>query len=185
MAPGRWSIYQPVAGRAWAIVLTVPAQQTQQLALEIALPLSVMLVILALFALISLRLGLRVVTRSLQKLSSEADRIAQGQLDRPLQVDGEDEVGQLGHAFEQMRVSLQDRLEELNRLLVVSQGRCFYAGDGRKLSNRSWKRLWPEEPAQRAWYFHRSCCQKRRLNCLHGFQPGSHVIHTHTWMNRS
>lgn len=114
--------YQPVAGRAWAIVLTVPAQETQQLALEIALPLSVMLVILALFALVSLRVGLRVVTRSLQRLASEADRIAQGQLDRPLQVEGEDEVGQLGRAFEQMRVSLQDRMEELNRLLVVSRG---------------------------------------------------------------
>ena len=53
--------YQPVAGRAWAIVLTVPAQETQQLALEIALPLSGMLVVLALFALVSLRVGLRVV----------------------------------------------------------------------------------------------------------------------------
>jgi signal transduction histidine kinase len=114
--------YQPVAGRAWAIVLTVPAQETQQLALEIALPLSGMLVALAIFALIILRVGLRVVTRSLQKLASEADRIAQGQLDRPLQVEGEDEVGQLGRAFEQMRVSLRDRLEELNRLLVVSRG---------------------------------------------------------------
>jgi PAS domain S-box-containing protein len=114
--------YQPVEGRAWAIVLTIPAQQTQQLALEIALPLSVMLVILALFALVILRVGLRAVTRSLQKLASEADRIAQGQLDRPLQVEGEDEVGQLGRAFEQMRVSLQDRLEELNRLLGVSRG---------------------------------------------------------------
>jgi PAS domain S-box-containing protein len=114
--------YQPVAGRAWAIVLTVPAQETQQLALEIALPLSLMLIGLALFALVTLRFGLRVVTRSLQNLASEADRIAQGQLDRPLQVEGEDEVGQLGRAFEQMRVSLRDRLEELNRLLVVSRG---------------------------------------------------------------
>jgi len=114
--------YQPVAGRAWAIVLAVPAQETQQLALEIALPLSLMLIGLALFALVSLRFGLRVVTRSLQNLAAEANRIAQGQLDRPLQIEGEDEVGQLGHAFEQMRVSLHDRLEELNRLLVVSRG---------------------------------------------------------------
>jgi len=114
--------YQPVAGRAWSIVLTVPAQESQQLALEIALPLSVMLVILAMFALVILRVGLRVVTRSLQNLASEADRIAQGQLDRPLQIEGEDEVGQLGRAFEQMRVSLHDRLDELNRLLAVSQG---------------------------------------------------------------
>jgi signal transduction histidine kinase/HAMP domain-containing protein len=114
--------YQPVEGRAWSVVLTVPAQEAQQLALEIALPLSLMIFGLALFALVILRVGLRVVTRSLQNLASEADRIAQGQLDRPLQVDGEDEVGQLGRAFEQMRVSLQARLEELNRLLVVSRG---------------------------------------------------------------
>ena len=114
--------YQPVVGRAWSIVLTVPAQETQQLALEIALPLSLMIFGLALFALVILRVGLRVVTRSLQNLASEADRIAQGQLDRPLQVGGEDEVGQLGRAFEQMRVSLQARLDELNRLLVVSRG---------------------------------------------------------------
>jgi len=114
--------YQPVPGRAWSIVLTVPAQETQQLALEIALPLSVMLVLLALFALVILRIGLRVVTRSLQRLASEADRIAQGQLDQPMQIEGEDEVGQLGRAFEQMRISLRQRLDELNRLLVVSRG---------------------------------------------------------------
>jgi signal transduction histidine kinase len=114
--------YQPVEGRAWSILLTVPAQASQQLALEIAFPLSVMLVIMAFFALIILGVGLRVVTRSLKDLASEADRIAQGQLDRPMKVEGEDEVGQLGRAFEQMRVSLQDRLEELNRLLVVSRG---------------------------------------------------------------
>jgi signal transduction histidine kinase len=114
--------YQPVEGRSWSVVLTVPAQRAQQLALEIALPLSLIIFGLALFALIILRVGLRFVTRSLQNLASEADRIAQGRLDRPLQVSGEDEVGQLGRAFEQMRVSLQARLEELNRLLVVSRG---------------------------------------------------------------
>jgi PAS domain S-box-containing protein len=119
----RQMVYQqPVPGRAWTVVLTIPAQETQQLALEIALPLSVMIIALALFALLILRIGLRVVTRSLQKLSVEANRIAKGQLDQPLQIEGEDEVGQLGHAFEQMRVSLRARLEELNRLLVVSRG---------------------------------------------------------------
>ncbi|MFL7869249.1 MAG: cache domain-containing protein, partial [Anaerolineales bacterium] len=114
--------YQPVTGRAWSIVLTVPAQETQQLALEIALPLSLIIIGLAFFALVTLRVGLRVLTQSLKNLASEADRIAQGQLDRPLQVRGDDEIGQLGGAFEQMRVSLRDRLEELNRLLLVSRG---------------------------------------------------------------
>ncbi len=114
--------YQPVIGRPWAIVLKVPAQQVQQFALDIALPLSLMIIFLALVAMVSLRLGLRVVTGSLQSLATEANRIAQGNLDNPLQVDGVDEVGQLRGAFEQMRSSLQARLEELNRLLQVSQG---------------------------------------------------------------
>lgn len=114
--------YQPVEGRAWAVALTLPAWQAQQLALSIAMPLSVMILILAVVALISLRFGLRVVTGSLQNLAVEANRIAQGKLDRPLVLEGVDEVGQLRRAFEQMRASLQARLDELNRLLIVSQG---------------------------------------------------------------
>ena len=114
--------YQPVEGGPWAIVLMIPASQIQQLALTLALPMSVMIVLLAALALVLLRLGLRVVTGSLQGLAFEANRIAQGKLDHPLQISGVDEVGQLRGAFEQMRVSLAARLDELNRLLIVSQG---------------------------------------------------------------
>lgn len=114
--------YHPVIGRPWAVVLTVPAQRAQQLALNIATPLALMIIVLAVVALVSLRIGLRVVTGSLKGLAVEANRIAQGDLDHPLQLTGEDEVGQLRRAFEQMRVGLQARLEEINRLLQVSQG---------------------------------------------------------------
>ena len=114
--------YQPVEGRAWAVALTIPAWQAQELALLIAMPLSVMILLLAVVALFSLRFGLRTVTGSLHNLAVEADRIAKGNLDHPLKVEGVDEVGQLRRAFEQMRASLQARLEELNRLLAVSQG---------------------------------------------------------------
>jgi signal transduction histidine kinase/HAMP domain-containing protein len=114
--------YQPAQGRPWAIALIVPARRAQQLALTIAAPLSTMIIVLALIALVALRFGLRAVTNSLQTLASEAMRIAQGQLDHSLPVDGVDEVGQLRRSFEQMRVSLHARLEELNRLLLVSQG---------------------------------------------------------------
>ncbi len=113
---------QPVVGQPWAVVLTVPARQVQQLALEIALPLSIMILVLTAFALIALRIGLRIISQSLENLASEAGRIAQGQLDHPLKISGIDEVGQLRRAFEQMRVSLKDRLEELNQLLLVSHG---------------------------------------------------------------
>lgn len=113
---------QPVPGHPWFIVLTVPAQETQQIAIQIALPISIMIVLLGVFALVSLRLSLRAVTGSLRSLAAEAKHISAGKLDRSLPTDGVDEVGELRRAFEQMRLSLQGRLDELNRLLVVSQG---------------------------------------------------------------
>ncbi|HKG55273.1 MAG TPA: ATP-binding protein, partial [Anaerolineales bacterium] len=114
--------YQPVPGYPWAIVLTIPAQETQQLSINIALPISLMIMLLGLIALISLRVNLRSVTGSLQSLATEATYLATGQLDRPLSVEGADEVSELRRAFEQMRVSLQARMQDLNRLLVASQG---------------------------------------------------------------
>src|SRR5690606_20217226 len=40
--------YQPIPGNPWTIVLTVPAQETQKIAIDIALPISVMIVLLGL-----------------------------------------------------------------------------------------------------------------------------------------
>ncbi|MFT3890397.1 MAG: ATP-binding protein [Anaerolineales bacterium] len=114
--------YQPVTGHPWAVVLTIPAQETQQVAIDIAFPISLMIILLGLVALISLRLSLRTVTGSLQNLAAETKHIAQGKFDRPLTTDGVDELADLRRAFEQMRVSLQGRLDELNRLLSASQG---------------------------------------------------------------
>jgi len=114
--------YQPVPGHPWAIALTIPAQEAQQLAIDIALPISLMIILLGIIALASLRLSLRAVTGSLQGLAAEAKHLSTGKLDRPLNTDGMDEVGEMRRSFEQMRVSLQARLDELNRLLVASQG---------------------------------------------------------------
>ena len=113
--------YQPTIGRPWSVVLTVPAGYAQHLALSIAAPLMGMIVLLSFFAVGILRLGVGVITASMQSLAVEANRMAQGELDRPLKVEGEDESGQLRQAFEQLRVRLKNRLDELNRLLVVSQ----------------------------------------------------------------
>jgi PAS domain S-box-containing protein len=114
--------YQPVSGRQWAVVVSVPLQESQQLALQIAAPLLVMIIILFMIAALVLRFSLRAVTASLQNLAQETNRISSGQLDSPLAIDGNDEVGQLRHAFENMRSSLKARLDELNRLLLVSRG---------------------------------------------------------------
>jgi len=114
--------YQPVWGRPWAVITSFPVQDAQQLALQIAAPLLIMIIILFLIAALVLRFSLRTVTASLQNLALETNRISSGQLDNPLATNGNDEVGQLRHAFENMRTSLKARLDELNRLLEVSRG---------------------------------------------------------------
>jgi PAS domain S-box-containing protein len=113
---------QSVLGHPWSVVLSVPARRSQEMALNIAAPLLGMVFILFLAAVFVVRVGLRAVTISLHTLSVEANRIAKGQLDHALAADGEDEVGKLRSSFELMRTSLKARMDELNRLLLVSQG---------------------------------------------------------------
>jgi PAS domain S-box-containing protein len=116
------TFFQPVSGKGWSVVLGVPARRVQQLALNIAVPLMGMILLLGIFSIFLLRYSLRSVTGSLGTLANQARNISQGELDNPLPATGEDEVGQLRQAFEQMRLSLKARLEEQNRLLLVSQG---------------------------------------------------------------
>jgi PAS domain S-box-containing protein len=114
--------YRPVSGQPWSVVLMVPARQAQQLALNIAAPLLAVILLLAGLAFVLMRFSFGMMTSSLKALTEEAERIAQGRLDRPLQVDSVDEIGRLRRAFEKMRLALKSRLDELNRLLLVSQG---------------------------------------------------------------
>jgi PAS domain S-box-containing protein len=114
--------FKPAVGRPSAVVLMLPAQRFQQLAINIAAPLLGMVIILSIVAIGLIRMGLGNVTASLKSLAVETERISQGQLDHALDSVGGDEVGQLRRAFEKMRISLKERLDELNRLLMVSQG---------------------------------------------------------------
>ncbi len=109
-------------GRPWKVVVWVPLRLSQELALQTAAPLAGMMLLFAFVMALILRVMLRLVTSSLRALGEEAEYIASGNLERPLPVDGVDEVGQLRQAFEEMRRSLKARLDELNRLLLVSQG---------------------------------------------------------------
>ncbi len=114
--------YQPVLGSSWGVVARWPARLSQQLALNIALPILAVLLLLATLAYALFRLTLRSVTGSLQGLATEAQRIASGDLKAPLSVKGADEIGRLGAAFETMRGKLSTRVEDTQRLLALSQG---------------------------------------------------------------
>lgn len=118
----RLSFVQPVAGTDnWKVVIELPFSTVLKLAADISQPLLLLLLILGVVAALALSFFTRAITRPIQDLSEAAGNIARGKLDRPIAPSGQDEVGQLGSAFEQMRHSLKGRLDDLSLLLRVSQ----------------------------------------------------------------
>ncbi len=113
---------EQVTGRPWQVVARIPASVAQQIALQIAIPmLGILLLLFGLGALLMFGI-VRVVTRNLARLTEQTARISAGHLEQPILSSGVDEVGRLGKSFEHMRISLKNRLDELNKLLMVSQG---------------------------------------------------------------
>ncbi len=112
----------PIEGRSdWSVVILVPNEVVLALAAQIAVPTLFVLVAMAILALPMAFAVLHRVTVPIEGLLAGVDRIAEGQLDQPVAVKGEDEIGRLGRAFEQMRIRLQERLNELERLLRISR----------------------------------------------------------------
>jgi PAS domain S-box-containing protein len=105
----------------WTAVVIVPHETVLSLATEVAGPLGLFLLLAggALTAVVVLLTGR--LTHPLSSLAEAAGAITQGDLDTPVGVSGEDEVGRLGATFEQMRKALRDRLSELQLLLGVSR----------------------------------------------------------------
>jgi signal transduction histidine kinase/HAMP domain-containing protein len=106
----------------WKVVLTLPASYAQELALQTAIPLLAISLIISMAGYFLLRFMVSSLTNSLVNLANKADEISKGGLDQQIEVIGVDEVGRLSSSFEQMRVSLKKRLEELDTLLEVSKG---------------------------------------------------------------
>ena len=114
--------YQPAEGRTWSVVVGLPAENVNEIALKLAVPQFLLVLVIGLVTVVILLAGLRNIIKDLRSASGTAVLISQGRLDIPLQIKGDDEIGQLGQAFEKMRIRLSDRLDELNSLLQVSQG---------------------------------------------------------------
>lgn len=108
--------------KGWKVILSLPASYSQELALRIAVPLLVISLAISFLAFLLLRFMMKALTSSLVNLAARADQISKGELEHTIDSQGVDEIGRLGTAFEQMRVSLKSRLEELDTLLNVSQG---------------------------------------------------------------
>jgi len=114
--------YRPVNGLPWSVVTLVPAKVAQSTSMYILIPLLSLLLLGLAVGYVVLRYGLKQFTGSLGQLAEDAAYIGKGNLDRPVNVRGEDEIGRLGQSFDEMRLNLKNRLEEVNKLLSVTQG---------------------------------------------------------------
>jgi PAS domain S-box-containing protein len=113
--------YLPVSGYPWAVVILLPHKVRMELALSIATPLLVLLTVLTGVVGLIISLATGQLTRPLNLLARAAEEIARGDLEKSIQMTGEDEIARLGESFEKMRASLRDRLNDLSLLLRVAQ----------------------------------------------------------------
>jgi len=119
--------YLPVQGYPWGVVIRLPYDVVLKQARQIATPLLVLQILLGGGLVVIISLVTNWVTQPLKELAAAADRIADGDLSRPVDIGapaargGQDEVARVGLAFEDMRVRLRDRMEDLSLLLAVSQ----------------------------------------------------------------
>lgn len=118
----RLVLYYPVPGHPWTIYVTVPNFVVLTLAAQIATPIVLLLLSVGVIGLLLVLIVAKGVTRPAEALALAAQRISEGQLDQPVPVYSEDEIGRAGLAFERMRQRLRARLDELGMLLRVSQG---------------------------------------------------------------
>jgi protein-histidine pros-kinase len=82
----------------------------------------IVLLVLGAFAIVTLLQTLlqwlfvsRPLIRNLNTLERAAERISQGEVDQPVKIESNDEVGRLGQSFERMRTSLATLLDDAEK----------------------------------------------------------------------
>jgi len=113
--------YSPVEGHPWTVVIQMPYEVILRQAMDISIPLLIRLLILAVIGSGVIVFAARYLMQPVEQVAEVAGQIAAGRLDIPVETGGEDEVGRLRTAFERMRRSLKERLDQLSLLWRVSQ----------------------------------------------------------------
>ncbi len=108
-------------GQPWTVIYALPHEAVLSLALRIAGPIiAVLLLVMGVYAVNMVMAG-RSVAGPLRELVDVSRLVAGGSLNEPVPVKSTDEIGQLGRALEDVRVTMKSRLSELSLLLDVSQ----------------------------------------------------------------
>ena len=112
---------QQEPGSGWQVVAIVPYDVVLRLALNIGVPLGLLMAVLTFAFSVSLfSLGHRFAA-PVNRLVNATEAIAAGQLDTPIELDSNDEIGRLGESFEKMRRETRRRVQEMSLMVNVSQ----------------------------------------------------------------
>jgi len=117
---GTYSFAQRIIGPNWLILLTIPSDETRVVAMNIAWPITTMLIVFLVIFLLFWRFTLNSISSSIQILGLEAEAISNGNLTNQLDLDRKDELGKLAGSLDIMRQKLRQRIDEMSKVLVVS-----------------------------------------------------------------
>ena len=113
--------YAPLKVVPWGVFV----EQQESLALRLPHLLQTQLLLFGLFALtVGLATAWLITHRAIgpvRELTAAAQRIARGELDRPIVVQRQDEIGELAAAFEQMRQNLAAERRRLQELAILEE----------------------------------------------------------------
>lgn len=108
------------AGLEWITVVAMPRSDFMT---GVTANLRSTFMIGALAALIAVLIGMRIivwVSDDLKRLAAAARRVGEGELDTPIGISRQDEIGELAHSFETMQMQLQT-----DRLTGIANRECF------------------------------------------------------------
>jgi len=109
----------PIAGTSELVLLSGSLAEAKQSVATVRKQLLIAAIPSLLIALVIGVLGARRLTSRIHRLERGADRIAAGELEQPIEAEGDDEVGQLARSFEHMRRRLA-RLDEARREFIAN-----------------------------------------------------------------
>ncbi|WP_342805624.1 methyl-accepting chemotaxis protein [Natronosalvus hydrolyticus] len=105
--------FTPVPGTDWVIMTHVPAESAYALQSDIERSVIALILVSVLgLGVVGAVIG-RNTTRSIEDLADRASELESGNLDAELETDRTDEIGQLYAAFDSMRTTLRERMQEV------------------------------------------------------------------------
>ena len=113
--------YLPVQDYPWKIVIEVPFSSVLVQTTKLSYPLTLLLLAVGAIGIVFLLAISSRMTLPLGLLAAATEKITEGNLADPVDIDGPDEVGRLGEAFERMRTRVRSQVDELNILLEASR----------------------------------------------------------------